>query len=78
MNATVFTAFGGLGGEVQLTNRLKTRARTQTNRQWIDRFMMGSPVDEVLSLRARFLFYAKKRISPSVTGSLASLADVTL
>jgi hypothetical protein len=78
MNATVFTAFGGLGGVVQLTNRLKTRARTQTNRQWIDRFMMGSPVDEVIVSSRALLFYAKKRISPSVTGSLASLADVTL
>jgi hypothetical protein len=60
MNATVFTAFGGLGGEVQLTNRLKTRARTQTNRQWIDRFMMGSPVDEVVvSSRALFILRQK-------------------
>src|SRR4029453_2469828 len=39
MNATVFTAFGGLGGEAQLIDRLKTRTSAQTSLHLYDLFL---------------------------------------
>src|SRR6185295_15881916 len=41
MNATVFTAFGGLAGEAQLIDRLKTRSNAQTSLYLIELFMAG-------------------------------------
>src|SRR4029434_8135610 len=39
MNATVFTAFGALGGEAQLANVMKLRASKQMNLCRVDVFM---------------------------------------
>jgi hypothetical protein len=46
IKATVFTAFGGLGGEAQLTNRVKTKASKQTNLRCINLFMAETSCEE--------------------------------